>query len=37
LRLKSLLCALQLHELRFAEGSPISRTEEKDNRTLRTF
>ena len=37
LRLKSLLCVLQLHELRFAEGSPISGTEEKQNRTFRTF
>ena len=37
LRFKSLLRVLQLHELRFAEGSPISGTEEKQNRTLRTF
>jgi hypothetical protein len=28
---------LQLHELRFAKGSPISGAEEKENRTLRTF
>jgi hypothetical protein len=28
---------LQLHELRFAEGSPIGGAEEKENRTLRTF
>jgi len=27
---------LQLHELRFAKGSPIGGTEEKENRTLRT-
>jgi hypothetical protein len=37
LRFKPLLCVLQLHELRFAKGSPIGGTEEKENRTLRTF
>jgi hypothetical protein len=37
LRLESLFCFSQLHELRFAEGSPIGGAEEKDNRTLRTF
>src|SRR5258707_11013014 len=34
LRLKSLLCVLQLHELRFAEGSPVSRTEEQKDGAL---
>jgi len=34
LRLESLLCALQLHELRFAKGSPISGAEEKEDRAL---
>jgi len=28
LRLKSLLCRLQLHELRLAEGSPVGGAEE---------
>jgi len=26
---------LQLHELRFAEGSPVSRTEEKEDSAVR--
>jgi hypothetical protein len=34
LRLKSLFCVLQLHELRFAEGSPVGRTEEEENSAL---
>jgi len=37
LRLKSLFCVLQLHELRFAKWSPIGGTEEKENRTLQTL
>jgi hypothetical protein len=28
---------LQLHELRFAEGSPIGRAEEKEHRSVRPF
>ena len=34
---KSSLRVLQLHELRFAEGSPIRRAEEKKNCALRTL
>ena len=37
LRLESLLCSLQLHELRFAKGSPICGAEEEDNRAFWTF
>ena len=37
LRSESLFCTLQLHELRFAEGSPVGRTEEKKNRAVRSF
>jgi hypothetical protein len=37
LRLKSLFCVLQLHELRFAERSPIGRTEEEKDGALRPF
>jgi len=38
LRLKSLLCALQLHELRFAEGSPIGGAKKKkEDSALRPF
>ncbi len=37
LRLKSLSCVLQLHELRFTEGSPIGRTEEKEDSALRSL
>ncbi len=37
LRLKSLFCVLQLHELRFAEGSPVGRTEEEENSALRSL
>jgi hypothetical protein len=37
LRFKSLLRVLQLHELRFAEGSPIGRAEEKKDRALRAL
>jgi hypothetical protein len=32
---KSLFCILQLHELRFAEGSPIRGTEEEKHRAVR--
>jgi hypothetical protein len=35
LRLKSLFCVLQLHELRFAEGSPVGRAEEKEHCAIR--
>ena len=35
LRLKSLFCVLQLHELRFAEGSPVGRAEEKEYCAIR--
>src|SRR6266481_1498514 len=35
LGLKPLLCVLQLHELRFAEGSPIRGTEEEKNGATR--
>ncbi len=31
---ESFFCILQLHELRFAEGSPICGADEKDNRAL---
>jgi len=34
LRLKSPFRALQLHELRLAEGSPIGRAEEKEDGAL---
>ncbi len=34
---ESFFCILQLHELRFAKGSPICGTEEKDNRAFWTF
>src|SRR5271155_2918147 len=37
LRFESLFCALQLHELRFAEGSPVGRTEEEKNSAVRSF
>ena len=37
LRFESLFCALQLHELRFAEGSPVGRTEEKENSAVRSL
>jgi len=37
LHLKSLFCVLQLHELRFAEGSPVGRTEEKEDSAVRPF
>jgi hypothetical protein len=37
LRLKSLLCPLQLHELRLAEGSPVGGAEEQDDGALRSF
>jgi hypothetical protein len=36
-RFKSLSCVLQLHQLRFAEWSPICRTEEKKHRSTRSF
>jgi hypothetical protein len=32
-----LFCVLQLHELRFAEGSPVGRTEEEENSALRSL
>ena len=32
-----LFCALQLHELRFAEGSPVRRTEEQKHRSVCPF
>ena len=35
LRFKSLSCVLQLHELRFAEGSPVGRAKEKEHCALR--
>jgi len=35
LRFESLLRVLQLHELRFAEGSPIGGAEEKKDRAVR--
>jgi len=35
--LEPISCALQLHELCFAEGSPISGAEEKQNRALGAF
>ena len=34
LRFESLLRGLQLHELRFAEGSAIGRAEEQEHRTI---
>ena len=37
LRLEPLFCVLQLDQLRFAEGSPVGGTEEKQDRALRTF
>jgi hypothetical protein len=37
LRFKSLFSVLQLHELRFAEGSPIGRTKKKKDSALRPF
>ena len=37
LRCEPLFCALQLHELRFAEGSPVGRTEEEENSALRSL
>ena len=36
LLLKSCLCILQLHELRFAERSPVRRTEKEKDRSSRT-
>jgi hypothetical protein len=35
LRFESLVRGLQLHELRFAEGSPIGGAEEQEHRTIR--
>src|SRR5260221_2918228 len=37
LRLKSLICRLQMHELRFAEGSPVGGAEEQDYGALWPF
>src|ERR1700747_3694733 len=37
LRLKPFFCTLQLHELRFTEGSPVGGAEEEQNSALRTF
>jgi hypothetical protein len=37
LRFKSLFSVLQLHELRFAEGSPIGGTKKKKDSALRPF
>jgi hypothetical protein len=37
LRCEPLFCVLQLHELRFAEGSPVGRTEEEKNSAVRSF
>jgi hypothetical protein len=37
LRFKSLFCVLQLHELRFAEGSPVGGTEEKQDSAVRAL
>ncbi len=34
---KSLFRILQLHELRFAEGSPVGGPEEEQNRTVRSL
>ena len=34
---ESFFCILQLHELRFAKGSPICGAEEEDNRAFWTF